>query len=151
MVIVPAFFPDQNMGSLLVCGLVVCVVMVCLGIISQQECRDAVLWDVYVTIACAFGIGLAMKNSVRNQPNLIYVHHLFHLVSNLTLHIFFIGACNRNSQWISQRRSCAGNRLRGAIWCCISSHLFNQQYCNEQCGSSLDVPHSNGCCRSNGR
>mmetsp|Transcript_25509 Transcript_25509/g.54881 ORF Transcript_25509/g.54881 Transcript_25509/m.54881 type:complete len:1149 (+) Transcript_25509:308-3754(+) len=59
----PALFPDQNMASLLVCGLVVAFIMVCLGILSQQECRDAVNWEVYVTIACAFGIGKAMENS----------------------------------------------------------------------------------------
>lgn len=59
----PALFPDQNMSSLLVCGLVTSFIMVCLGIMSQQECRDAVNWDVYVTIACAFGIGTAMENS----------------------------------------------------------------------------------------
>lgn len=59
----PALFPDQNMSSLLVCGLVTSVIMVGLGILSQQECRDAVNWDVYVTIACAFGIGKAMENS----------------------------------------------------------------------------------------
>ena len=54
----PALFPDQNMSSLLVCGLVVAFIMVCLGILSQQECRDAVNWEVYVTIACAFGTSI---------------------------------------------------------------------------------------------
>ena len=61
----PALFPDQNIQSLLVCGLVTSIIMVCFGILSQQECRDAVNWEVYVTIACAFGIGTAMENSVR--------------------------------------------------------------------------------------
>jgi len=59
----PVLFPEQNMSSLLVSGLVTSFIMVCLGILSQQECRDAVNWDVYVTIACAFGIGTAMENS----------------------------------------------------------------------------------------
>ena len=49
--------------SLLVCGLVTSIIMVLLGILSQQECRDAVNWEVYVTIACAFGIGTALTNS----------------------------------------------------------------------------------------
>ena len=59
----PALFPDQNMGSLLVCGLVVSAIYVTFGILSQQEVRDAVNWDVYVTIASAFGIGAAMTES----------------------------------------------------------------------------------------
>jgi di/tricarboxylate transporter len=58
-------YADQNMGSLLVCGLVTAFLMVCMGILSQQECRDAIYWDVYITIACAFGLGTAMTNSVR--------------------------------------------------------------------------------------
>jgi di/tricarboxylate transporter len=37
--------------------------MVCLGILSEQEARDAVKWDFYVAIASAFGIGTAMINS----------------------------------------------------------------------------------------
>ncbi|KAL7540472.1 hypothetical protein ACHAXR_010131, partial [Thalassiosira sp. AJA248-18] len=59
----PALFPDQNMKSLLVCGLVTSIIMVICKILSQQECRDSINWDVYVTIACAFGIGKAMENS----------------------------------------------------------------------------------------
>ena len=49
--------------SLLVCGLVASMLMVCLGILSQQEARDAINWEVYVTIASAFGIGTALTNS----------------------------------------------------------------------------------------
>lgn len=37
--------------------------MVAIGILSEQEARDAVNWEVYVTIASAFGIGNAMINS----------------------------------------------------------------------------------------
>jgi hypothetical protein len=37
--------------------------MVIIGILTQQEARDAVNWDIYVTIAAAFGIGTAMVNS----------------------------------------------------------------------------------------
>jgi len=59
----PPLFPEQNMSSLLVCGLVTAFTMVCFRILSQQECRDAINWEVYVTIACAFGIGKAMENS----------------------------------------------------------------------------------------
>jgi len=49
--------------SLLLCGLVASMLMVCFGIISQQEARDAINWEVFVTIACAFGIGTALTNS----------------------------------------------------------------------------------------
>ena len=37
--------------------------MIGLGILSEQEARDAVNWEVYVTIAAAFGIGTALVNS----------------------------------------------------------------------------------------
>ena len=52
-----------GVASLLVCALVAATVMVCVGILSQQEARDAVNWEIYVTIACAFGIGTALTNS----------------------------------------------------------------------------------------
>jgi di/tricarboxylate transporter len=37
--------------------------MVALGIVTQQEARDCLQWDLYVAIASAFGIGAAMVNS----------------------------------------------------------------------------------------
>jgi len=46
-----------------VCGLIASILMVGLGILSQQEARDAINWEVYVTIASAFGIGTALTNS----------------------------------------------------------------------------------------
>ena len=49
--------------SLLVCALVASIMMVMLGILSEQEARDAVNWEVYITIASAFGIGTALVNS----------------------------------------------------------------------------------------
>lgn len=52
-----------GVSSLLVCGLITAMIMVRTGILSQQEARDSVSWDVYVTIACAFGIGIALTNS----------------------------------------------------------------------------------------
>jgi len=61
--IAPQLFPEQNLSSLLVCGLLTSIIMVSFRILSQQECRDAVNWEVYVTIACAFGLGTAMTNS----------------------------------------------------------------------------------------
>ena len=52
-----------NLTSLLVSGLVASVCMVAYGILSEQEARDAVNWEVYITIASAFGIGRALENS----------------------------------------------------------------------------------------
>jgi di/tricarboxylate transporter len=49
--------------SLLVTGAVVSIVLVSLGIVTQEEARLAIQWDLYVTVAAAFGIGNAMKNS----------------------------------------------------------------------------------------
>jgi di/tricarboxylate transporter len=46
-----------------VCALVATILMVAVGIVSEQEARDSVNWEVYVTIACAFGIGTALENS----------------------------------------------------------------------------------------
>lgn len=52
-----------GVASLFVCGLVAAMLMCLLGIITQQEIRDAINWEVYITIACAFGIGSALTNS----------------------------------------------------------------------------------------
>jgi len=50
-------------ASLLVCALVASMLMVIFGILSQQEVRDAINWEVYLTIAAAFGIGTALTKS----------------------------------------------------------------------------------------
>mmetsp|Transcript_27097 Transcript_27097/g.40742 ORF Transcript_27097/g.40742 Transcript_27097/m.40742 type:complete len:1257 (+) Transcript_27097:197-3967(+) len=52
-----------GVASLLVCALVASMLMVASGILSQQEVRDAINWEIYITIACAFGIGSALTNS----------------------------------------------------------------------------------------
>jgi di/tricarboxylate transporter len=52
-----------EVAPLLVCALVASVLMVCLGILSEQEVRDAIHWEVYIAISAAFGIGTAMVNS----------------------------------------------------------------------------------------
>mmetsp|Transcript_13946 Transcript_13946/g.31658 ORF Transcript_13946/g.31658 Transcript_13946/m.31658 type:complete len:1331 (-) Transcript_13946:148-4140(-) len=49
--------------SLLICALCASVCMVALGILSEQEARDSLKWDIYVTIGSAFGIGTALVNS----------------------------------------------------------------------------------------
>jgi len=48
---------------LLVSSLLANMLMLIMGILSQQEARDAVNWEVFVTIASAFGIGTALTNS----------------------------------------------------------------------------------------
>ena len=52
-----------GIASLLVCSLIASIFMVSLGILTQQEVRDAINWEVYITIAGAFGIGTALTNS----------------------------------------------------------------------------------------
>jgi uncharacterized protein with PhoU and TrkA domain len=52
-----------GVASLLVCALVASILMVALGILSEQEARDAVNWEIFITIAAAFGIGTALVNS----------------------------------------------------------------------------------------
>jgi len=49
--------------SLLVAALCASVAMVACGVLTQSEARDAVNWEIFVTIASAFGIGTAMVNS----------------------------------------------------------------------------------------
>jgi len=52
-----------GLASLLVLSMLVSFLMVCLGILSQDEVRDSIDWEIYLTIACAFGIGSALTNS----------------------------------------------------------------------------------------
>jgi len=52
-----------GVASLLTCALIASMLMVCIGILSEQEARDAVNWEIYIAIASAFGIGEAMVNS----------------------------------------------------------------------------------------
>lgn len=52
-----------GVASLLVTALIASMLMVSIGILSEQEARDAVNWDIYIAIASAFGIGTALVNS----------------------------------------------------------------------------------------
>jgi di/tricarboxylate transporter len=49
--------------SLLVTSAIVGIVMTALGVLTQKEARDAIQWDLYIVVAAAFGIGVAMVNS----------------------------------------------------------------------------------------
>jgi len=52
-----------GLAPLITTALLASAGMVLIGILTQQEARDAINWDIYVTIAAAFGIGTAMVNS----------------------------------------------------------------------------------------
>ena len=52
-----------KLGSLFVFALLASMIMIIIGVLSEQEARDAVNWEIYITIACAFGIGTALTNS----------------------------------------------------------------------------------------
>ena len=49
--------------QLIGCAMVAVILMVALGIMSQTEARDSIRWDIYLTIASAYGIGTALVNS----------------------------------------------------------------------------------------
>jgi di/tricarboxylate transporter len=61
MLIVSGF--DLDTAPLLVCAVFAGVVMVAIGLLLPQEARDAIDWELYVAIACAFGISQALTNS----------------------------------------------------------------------------------------
>lgn len=52
-----------NLASLVICGLAASMLMIAMGILSEQEARDAVNWEIFITIGSAFGIGTALVNS----------------------------------------------------------------------------------------
>ena len=49
--------------SLFVLSALVGIVMAALGVLTQQEARDAIQWDLFIVVASAFGISSAMTNS----------------------------------------------------------------------------------------
>jgi K+/H+ antiporter YhaU regulatory subunit KhtT len=49
--------------SLLITAAMVAIIIFSLGIVTQQEARDALQWDLYLVVGAAFGIGNAMENS----------------------------------------------------------------------------------------
>jgi di/tricarboxylate transporter len=52
-----------GLSSLIGCAMVAVVLMVALGVMSEAEARAAIMWEIYLTIASAFGIGTALINS----------------------------------------------------------------------------------------
>jgi TrkA-C domain/Citrate transporter len=52
-----------KLSELIACAMVAAILMVVLGILSENEARNAIQWQIYLTIAAAFGIGKALVNS----------------------------------------------------------------------------------------
>jgi len=52
-----------DVADLLITTLIAVMCMAAIGIISAEEIRKSIAWDLYVTIASAFGIGNAMSSS----------------------------------------------------------------------------------------
>jgi di/tricarboxylate transporter len=52
-----------KLSELIACAMVAAILMVITGILSESEARDAIQWQIYLTIAAAFGIGEALVNS----------------------------------------------------------------------------------------
>lgn len=52
-----------KLSQLIGCAMVAVILMVTCGIMSQNEARDAIRWEIYLTIASAYGIGTALVNS----------------------------------------------------------------------------------------
>ena len=61
MLIVSGFNLDT--APLLVCAVFAGIVMVAIKLLSPQEARNAIDWELYVAIACSFGISQALTNS----------------------------------------------------------------------------------------
>jgi Na+/H+ antiporter NhaD/arsenite permease-like protein len=52
-----------KLSSLFGTAMVAAILMVMLGVLSESEARSAVRWEIYLTIAPAFGVGQALINS----------------------------------------------------------------------------------------
>mgnify|MGYP003336132968 CR=1 FL=1 len=57
------FSVTAGVVNLVTAALLAGMIMIALGILSEQEARDAVNWNIFVTIGSAFGIGTALVNS----------------------------------------------------------------------------------------
>jgi di/tricarboxylate transporter len=58
-----AAYASKDTLSLFVLSALVGIVMAVLGVLTQQEARDAIQWDLFIVVASAFGISSAMTNS----------------------------------------------------------------------------------------
>lgn len=130
-----------GVASLLVCALVASILMVVLGIMSEQEARDAVNWDVYITIAAAFGIGIALVNSG--------------VAGAMATFLVDVGeAVGIGGKFFCHHRRCVLSTFLnpalllnrcGLAWCCIFCNILDQQRRDKQCGCSSSFPHCTRC------
>ena len=115
--------------SLLICALVTSVLMIMTGILSEQEARDAVNWEVYITIASAFGIGTALTNSG--------------VAGGVADFLVTVGqGLGIGGECVPERREREREALSGVVtfWHCM---LLTQCICCYQCSLSLlhaDIP-----------
>ncbi|KAI2503098.1 divalent anion Na symporter [Fragilaria crotonensis] len=63
MIVTILVLASLEISNLLITATIVGIVTVGLGVVTQQEARDCLQWDLYLVLACAFGIGTAMENS----------------------------------------------------------------------------------------
>jgi len=63
MIVASLAVAGSGIRSLLITASFVGIAMVSLGVVTQQEARDCIQWDLFVAIASAFGISKAMENS----------------------------------------------------------------------------------------
>jgi di/tricarboxylate transporter len=53
----------REIRSLPITATLVGVVMTAIGVLTQQEARNAISWELYIVVAAAFGVGEAMDKS----------------------------------------------------------------------------------------
>jgi uncharacterized protein with PhoU and TrkA domain len=136
-----------GVASLLICGLVASIIMVMFGIMSEQEARDAVNWDVYIMIAAAFGIGTAMVHSGVAGGMAGFLVDIGEAVG--------IGGKLAQALRVSERvYSCISIFLSNPpfilcrcwlAWCCLLCNILDQQRGDKQCGCSLTFPYCSRC------
>jgi di/tricarboxylate transporter len=63
MIIISLVVASLEILNLVITASIVAIMMVGLGVVTQQEARDSVQWDLFIVIASAFGISNAMEMS----------------------------------------------------------------------------------------
>jgi di/tricarboxylate transporter len=63
MIVASLVVAALDIRSLLVTATLVAIAMTALGVLTQQEARNAIQWELFIVVAAAFGVGEAMDNS----------------------------------------------------------------------------------------
>jgi Trk K+ transport system NAD-binding subunit len=63
MIVASLVVAALDIRSLLVTATLVAIAMTALGVLTQQEARNAIQWELFIVVAAAFGVGQAMVNS----------------------------------------------------------------------------------------